>query len=467
METVLSEQPPAFVIGRKRIEGRIDVAYYKPEYMQVVKRLREGPFDLKRLGDIATLSTERWKRPESGKFRYIEINDIDTFSAQIAQAELLEVEVAPSRAQIVARENDILVSTTRPYRGAIALITKEFNNCVCSTGFAVIRDVHTKIDRKYLLHFLHSNFGLKQMEQRMTGGNYPAIIPDELLKIWVPMPPPGIQDKIVRLMDKALKEKENIEKESAFLSDSVDDYLMKQLGITLRQVEEESPLRYTLGAAFLRDERWDVEHWKPEYIEAERAMAKGKYGSCPFGKLMKKIANGLDYRDFSETGTKYLRVGNVKPFEIDETDIKRVSIALEDIGKDILLEQNDILLTRKGTFGVAALASNKDMIISSEIFKVVLRKDAKINALYIVAVLNSSIGKNQFVRKSVGAIMGSLSQEAVKSILIPLPPRSVQDEIAGEVKSRIERAKRLEESAREVLEDAKATMERIILGEKN
>ena len=63
--------------------------------------------------------------------------------------------------------------------------------------------------------------------------------------------------------------------------------------------------------------------------------------------------------------------------------------------------------------------------------------------------------------------MGSLSQEAFKSIFLPLPPRSIQDKIANEVKTRIERAKELQKKGKQIVKKAKKEIERIILGEKN
>jgi hypothetical protein len=53
------------------------------------------------------------------------------------------------------------------------------------------------IDKEFLLLFLRSEAGLKQMERRMTGGLYPAIVQDELEKIRVPFRPHGQQVKTV------------------------------------------------------------------------------------------------------------------------------------------------------------------------------------------------------------------------------------------------------------------------------
>lgn len=467
MKRILSETPLSFIVDASNLEGRIDVNYYKPEYREVLEKLRGSLFKPRRLGDIAALSSERWKKAASGTFRYIEISDIDTFSAKILRAKEIEVEDAPSRAQFLVRTNDIIVSTTRPYRGAIALVTQEFNHCVCSSGFAIIRKLKDKMDRKYLLRVLHSNLALKQMEQRMTGGNYPAISPAELLEIQIPVPPIEAQKQIIAIMDEVLYKKKEMEKEAGDLLDSIDNYLLIELGISLTVRNEKSPMSYKVNASLLKKKRWDVDYWKPKYMSLEEAIKNGKYPSVRFESLIARIVNGVDYRIFTDEGTKYLRVGNVKPFEIDETDIKHVSISLDDVKKDVKLEEGDILLTRKGTFGIAiSVTRGMEYLISSEIFRVKLTPKIEINPSYVVVVLNSSIGRMQCSRKSTGAIMGSLSQNAVKSILVPIPPKSVQGEITNEVKERIGRAKQLTEKARKALENARQKVDRLILGEE-
>lgn len=469
MRTLFHKEILTFVIEKTDIDRRFDVNYYKPEYREIIERLRNSPFEIKKLGDIVSLSRVRWKKPNSGTFKYIEIGDIDTTSGKIFRAKELSVVKAPSRAQLVVKENDIIVSTTRPYRGAIALVTEKFDNYVCTTGFSILRNLKMEVNRKYLLHMLRSNFGLIQMQQRMTGGNYPAILPKEILKIWIPYPSIKIQDRIAQIMDEAIKEKEQKIKESEYLFNSIDNYILHELGITSPEYEKQSPLIYEIGINLLKIERWDVEYWKKTHRQFENSIKKGKFQTITLSKLIKKLLNGLDYRNYSDSGTKYLRVSNIKPFEINWTDIKYVPLKLSNVSKDILLEINDILLTRKGTFGIALVVDEDelcDCIISSEIFRLVPNRDMELNSHYLVSVLNSVIGTYQFSRKSIGAIMGSLSQKAVRSLLVPLPPKSIQDEIAFQVKLRISRSRQLQNDAEKILDRAKFKIERIILGDE-
>lgn len=466
MDMLLSENPLIFTIDKESIDERLDINYYKPLYKYIIDKITNSGFEVKTLKDVCSLSKERWEKPISGTFRYIEISDIDTFSAQIVQSKLLEVQDAPDRAQMFVRKDDIIISSTRPYRGALAIVNEEYDQCVCSTGFVIIRKIKPEVKRKYLLYYLHSCFGLKQMEQRMTGGNYPAITSDELLEIKVPVPSDGIQSTIIRIIDEALEQKETAFKESKKVSESIDLYLSEQLAIDLPKSESISPIVFKAKSCLLANQRWDVEYWKPEYANMENAINNGMYKPVLFEELIAQIINGLDYRDFTDDGLKYLRVGNIKPFEINGSDIKHIPLKLNEVSKDILLNEGDILLTRKGTFGVAVqITHNEDSyIISSEIFRIRL-KNLETNAFYIVSLLNSYLGKSQFHRNSVGAIMGSLSQDAVKSIQIPLPPRDKRNDISSEIRSRIETITELEGNAREILQEAKREVVRIIAGE--
>jgi type I restriction enzyme S subunit len=467
MRTVLCRDPLGFVIGQKTIEGRLDVDYYKPEYREVVGVLKNSPFELKRLGNIVSLSSERWKRPKSGTFRYIEINDVDIFSGKIAQAKELNVKDAPSRAQMMLRKDDIIVSTTRPYRGAIAPVTKEYDGAVCSTGFAVIRKLKIKINRKYLLHFLRSVLGLKQMEQRMTGGNYPAIGADELLKIWVAVPPIPVQSEIVEIIDTALKEKRKMEKDAQNLLGSIDDYLRQELGIRIPRVEQKTPLVYEIGAKSVMKERWDTEYWKPEYRGAEKAIHAGKYKIEKLGQFIKEISYGASVKSvYSEHGVPLLRIVNLKPNEMDLRDIVRLpDEAKKQIGNSYV-EEGDFLISRSGTIGIVAIVPKEADGFAFGSYMIRFKVgDNKIDEFYLSVILTSIIGRVQTQRNKIGAIQTNITIPSIKNLRIPVPPKAIQLEIANEVKAKIEKAKELEKTGKQKVQDAKEKIERIILGE--
>jgi type I restriction enzyme S subunit len=88
-----------------------------------------------------------------------------------------------------------------------------------------------------------------------------------------------------------------------------------------------------------------------------------------------------------------------------------------------------------------------------------------INERYIASFFNTDLGRSLSLRGVSGGTRIALDYEAIRSFLIPLPPRSIQERIANEVYERRERAKRLREEGKELLEKAKREVEGLI--EKN
>jgi len=194
--------------------------------------------------------------------------------------------------------------------------------------------------------------------------------------------------------------------------------------------------------------RIDPFYYKPEFREFEKGLSQIKLVS--FGQIIKSITNGFDYRKFTEGGFIYLRVANIKPFEFDLSNIKKINPSFE-INKNIQLKKGDLLLTRKGTYGIAlSLDKDYDYVISSEIFRIELTQE--VNPKFVEIILNSSIGQRQFNKYKIGGIMGSLSQEAVKNIKIPLPPLEIQNHIVQIMDNAYNLKKQKESEAQQLLD---------------
>ncbi len=86
---------------------------------------------------------------------------------------------------------------------------------VASSGFCVFRNLlSSDIDKRYLLWILTTDYALLQMLQRSSGGNYPAIAPDELAKIVIPIPDYSVQIKICEEVDNIIKQSDQLKNEA-------------------------------------------------------------------------------------------------------------------------------------------------------------------------------------------------------------------------------------------------------------
>ena len=208
------EKKTCYPIYSDEIEGRFDPHFYRPEFRILEENLSK--LNHKNLSSVIEFSNETWNQKDffENEFPYIEISEIDITSGDIQNITYYEKSKAPSRAKMIVRKNDIIVSTTRPHRGAITLIDKDKDGFIASTGFAILREPKIKINKKYLLFFLRTQLALKQMLQRSSGGNYPAITSEELKKVIVPLPSMSIQNKIAEEIKARMQKAEQLQKEA-------------------------------------------------------------------------------------------------------------------------------------------------------------------------------------------------------------------------------------------------------------
>lgn len=109
---------------------------------------------------------------------------------------------APSRARRIVRENDVIMSTVRPYLKAFAIVPKEYDGQICSTGFAVLRCKSGIVIPKYLLYNLFMDRTIEQCNRLMVGGQYPALNQSHVESLLIPLPPLEEQKKIAQILSK-------------------------------------------------------------------------------------------------------------------------------------------------------------------------------------------------------------------------------------------------------------------------
>jgi type I restriction enzyme S subunit len=119
---------------------------------------------------------------------------------------------SPSRARQVILTNDVIVSTTRPNLNAVALVPKELNNQICSTGFCVLRAKSNLLDTNYLFHFVKSYKFVKSLSDLVKGALYPAVTNKQVFAQNIPLPPLPEQKRLATLLTEKLADVEHLQK---------------------------------------------------------------------------------------------------------------------------------------------------------------------------------------------------------------------------------------------------------------
>ena len=142
---------------------------------------------------------EREQSNETGEsIRYIDISTV-SLEGGIGEPTVIKVQDAPSRAQRKAKTGDVALSTVRTYLRAIGQVHQNHEDCVFSTGFAVIR-AGSKLVPDFLYSGLLSEPLLAEIEANSKGVSYPAINASEVMLFKLPVPPKLEQERIAEAL---------------------------------------------------------------------------------------------------------------------------------------------------------------------------------------------------------------------------------------------------------------------------
>ncbi len=219
--------------------------------------------------------------------------------------------------------------------------------------FFVLYSESQAISKEFLFFALRQSFSLKQMEQRSSGGNYPAITGEELQKIKIPVPPIEVQEQIIEKFETAYNAKRAKEAEARNLLDGIDAYLLDKLGIETPAATETKKTFFT-RASKLSGGRFDPFYHHADFVVLEKALHESKYPIVQLSKVCDKITDGTHYTPkYQDSGVLFLSVKNVREERFELDDVKYISEEEHAfLTKRCKPEANDVLLTKVGTVGL-------------------------------------------------------------------------------------------------------------------
>lgn len=172
----------------------------------------------------------------------------------------------------------------------------------------------------------------------------------------------------------------------------------------------------------------DPSFYKEEFKELLFKMNNSQFKTLAFKELIKSVTNGIEIRNYSKTGYRYLRVSDLSENGIINKNTRIVDVP--KIPSKIKLLYSDFLISRSGSLGLVNVVNKEivDAILSSHIFRV--RLDTKlINPLYLEIFFRIKIGQIQFFRFNNGGVIPEINQTSLKRITIILPPLETQQKI--------------------------------------
>ncbi|HHO9741361.1 TPA: restriction endonuclease subunit S [Escherichia coli] len=357
--------------------------------LSYLEKLLEGvEVEWKTLEDI-TLRTSNIKwREVIRSYRYIDLTSVDIATKKITETTEITKNNAPSRAQKLVDENDVIFATTRPTQQRFCLIDSEYAGEVASTGYCILRAKQDQVLPKWILHWISTSDFKKHVEENQSGSAYPAISDSKVKECLIPIPCPdnpekslAIQSEIVRILDKFT---------------ALTAELTAELNMRKKQYNYYRDRLFSFGAH-------DVKRLK---LGELCVIGDGLHGTPEYD------ANG-DYFFINGNNLGYQKISfNDNTKKVNDSMFKKHGIHFDPI--------NTVFLSINGTIGNVSFYNNEKIVLGKSVayFKI---KSPELHTRYLFYFLQTNYAKQYFENQKTGSTIKNLGLKSLRAFEIPIP----------------------------------------------
>ena len=363
------------------------------------------------------------------------------------------------------RINDLLLVKDGATTGKIGIVSRTEHIGQNINEHLFLLRANANVNPVYLLNYLNSSFGKLQIQREITGATVTGITRDVVKRLKIILPAPNIQNHIANFTRSAYAQKKQKEREANALLDSIDDYVLKELGIEIPQQKENSIENrvFTAMLSEVSGRRFDPEMYYQVYSLHTKLYPMERFRECV---LINPSTSFYGYE--SDMSVTFIPMEKVSA-EYGDADLSLYKV-IEEAKGYTRFGDNDLIwakITPCMENGKSAVVNNLKAGIgcgSTEFH--VFRALEGINIHYIHALLRlKSLRKHAALHFTGSAGQQRVSSEFFKELIIPKPPIEKQTEIAEYITNARDRAKQLQQEADAVVEQAKERVERILLAE--
>lgn len=456
-----------FLVDRVELSGRLDPFYYQPEIAELEKRIKK--ISKRKLRDYiirissgATPSVKEEDKYYSDKengIPFLRVQNLQTNSElSLDDVKYINNETHEGllkRSQV--EENDLLVKITGVGRMAIASVAPKDFEGNTNQHMVVIKTANEDISR-YLANFLNLDITEKLASRRATGGTRPALDYPALKSI------PIVEGINFKILENAEQQKKELDAKAKRLLDSIDDYLLDELGIKIPIYKNVLKNRiYSIKISSITNKRFDPEYYKLEYYRYVEAITSSKYSISNLKEITSVLDSGKtpgskEYAEF-ETNYPIIKVGS---YTNDYIDIKKLSYTnteykLKAYKGDIFILSAAHQAEYVGRH-IKFLEKQPPLNTSYVGELICIRVNNRCNPIFLFSLLNTELYKILINREKTGQTSHIYGKD-LKKILIPLPSITKQGEIAKYIENIRRESKRLQEEGEFILKKAKNEIE--------
>ena len=450
-----------FIVQRSEIEGRLD-----PKMALYNRKAQSSLYPKVRLKDLIVCKPQYGagepgiERKNVSDARYIRITDIDE-NGLISQDDL-GATANYIEDKYILNENDILIARSGNTVGKAYIHKSTPYDCFFA-GYLIrfIIDKQKALP-EYVFTFTQLNTYKDWVKAVQRTSGQPNINSEEYQSLEIPLPDIDKQQEIVDIINSAYLQKRQKESEAQLLLDSIDAYILNELGITIPEIKTD------LKNRIFKVNRSDLEDRLDPKFNKNYSFIKSLKGIYTWVTLRDVTFNNGQYGanesavEYKKGDIRYIRITDIDEYgNLKQTDKKTAS----NIENDYLLKPNDILFARSGSVGRCYIHKflEEQAIFAGYLIRYFLNENI-IDADYLFYYCNSNIYKYWVDTIQRPAVQANINAQEYRSMPIPLPPIVKQKEIANHIYAMRQQAKQLQEEGESILENAKKEVEQMILG---
>ena len=458
-----------FIVNRSEIEGRLDPHFNKPLFTDMWNVLSHLSY---RLSDLKSNSICIFSgiTPKSGGDAYVQTEGIPFVrSGDFSETNIIDFSKLLQLKRDVhkklmrnsqLKKGDLLIAIVGATIGKIGIYQYDreanINQAICAVR---LKDT---LNPYYVQAFFQTAIGQKIIERIKRPVARANINLDEVGSLPIPMPDLHIQLKVVEAFKRGIKAKEAKEQEAQQLLDSIDTYLLDELGITLPEVHNELKDRIFLMKRSELEGRFD-----PTVYKDGVKLISPKWDNVKLSKVALVNPSGAYKGQAVDTPISFV------PMEVVDETFSEITTK----GETTIAQSSGFTKFREGDLlwakitpcmqnGKSAIARNltNGLGCGSTEFFVLRPKDQRLSIEYLHVILHMKCVRDT----AMLYFGGSAGQQRVpasflENFNIPLPPIEKQVGITNHVYELRQQAKGLQEEGMRILEEAKLEVEQMIL----
>ncbi len=374
---------------------------------------------------------KRKEKNPNEEFLYLDIGGVDNTTNKIISNKIYKWKDAPSRAQQIIFQNDILFSTVRTYLKNIAIVeSKNYDGQIASSGFTVIRANEKVATAKFLFYYSLSRSFLQPLNELQTGSSYPAVRDKDVFAQLTPLPPLPEQHLIVAKIEMLFSE---LDKGTESLKTA-----QQQL-----KVYRQAVLKWAFEN--LPDEKDLIE------LVAEHAIGIVRSGS-------QQNENGI--------GVPYIKMNNVDlNGNVDLENLVYVEASKAEIER-FGLQKGDILINTRNSVELVGKTGivrkeNPQVVFNNNLLRIRIKN--QYNPLFIgYQLVSPTLRKQMTKEKKATTNVCALYQRDIFPLKIKVAEKEIQERIISEIESRLSVCDKLETTIEENLKKAEALRQSIL-----